>query len=90
MIIPLGLAYAQSNTVLVRSNNEINFSKDVGHSERPQVSVSGSNVYVVWLDDTSGSRDVFFRKSTDGGSINDNRIIRLSRTVQGEEHLTQE
>jgi hypothetical protein len=54
------------------------------------VSVSGSNVYVVWLDDTSGSRDVFFRKSTDGGSISDNRIISMSRTVQGEEHLTQE
>jgi len=34
----------------------------------PSVAVSGSNVYVVWLDYRSGERRIYFAKSTDGGA----------------------
>jgi len=39
-----------------------------GNSEEPAIAVNGANVYVVWHDDTSGTRDIFFRKSADGGA----------------------
>ena len=29
--------------------------------------MSGNNIYIAWIDDTSGNRDVFFRKSIDQG-----------------------
>jgi hypothetical protein len=47
-----------------------NLSQNEGISEFPQIAVSGNNVYVVWGDtnDTTGSMDLFFRKSTDGGT----------------------
>ena len=54
-------------------------SKRYGHSELPQVAAYGNNVYVAWLDDILGSRDVFLRKSTDGGNTFDAKIIDLSK-----------
>ena len=61
-----------------------NLSNNNGHSELPQVTASGNNVYVVWLDDTPGSRDVFLRRSTDGGNTFDTKIINLSKNnLQG-------
>lgn len=47
-----------------------NLSQNEGISEFPQIAASGNNVYVVWGDtnDTTGSTDLFFRKSTDGGT----------------------
>lgn len=36
-------------------------------SIRPQISRSDSNVYVVWMDDRNGSRDIYLNYSTDGG-----------------------
>ena len=27
--------------------------------------MSGNNLYMAWIDDTSGNRDIFFRKSID-------------------------
>ena len=56
-----------------------NSSKRYGHSELPQVEVYGNNVYVVWLDDILGSRDIFLRKSTDGGNSFDTNIVDLSK-----------
>ena len=67
------------------SNGDLsNLSNNNGHSELPQVTASGNNVYVVWLDDTPGSRDVFLRRSTDGGNTFDTKIINLSKNnLQG-------
>jgi glycine cleavage system H lipoate-binding protein len=48
-------------------SNTVNLSDNIGHSELPHVAVSGNNVYVVWLDDVSGNRDIHFRKSTNNG-----------------------
>ncbi len=39
-----------------------------GQNQNPQIAVSGSNVYVIWNNATSGNSDIFFTKSTDGGS----------------------
>ena len=67
------------------SNGDMsNLSNNNGHSELPQVTASGNNVYMVWLDDTPGSRDVFLRRSTDGGNTFDTKIINLSKNnLQG-------
>jgi hypothetical protein len=34
-------------------------------SVSPQLTATGSNVYVVWTDDTTGNADINFRKSSD-------------------------
>ncbi|HYO07102.1 MAG TPA: sialidase family protein [Phototrophicaceae bacterium] len=44
-----------------------NLSNNTGFSEHPQISVNGSNVYVVWADNTSSNRDIYLIFSTDGG-----------------------
>ncbi len=44
-----------------------NISNNTGHSEEPQIMKSGNNIYVLWIDDSSGSRDVYFKKSSDNG-----------------------
>jgi hypothetical protein len=38
-----------------------------GHSAFPDVAVNGANIYTVWADDTPGTYEVYFRKSTNGG-----------------------
>jgi len=45
----------------------INISSNEGHSELPKFAVVGKNISIVWLDDSSGYRDVFFKRSVDGG-----------------------
>ena len=39
-----------------------------GVSSNPHLATNGANVYVVWSDDTSGNGEVYFKKSTNGGS----------------------
>ena len=46
---------------------EINISNNNGTSELPQITAEGSNVYVVWQDNTTGNYDVFFKTSFDNG-----------------------
>jgi hypothetical protein len=50
------------------SNASINLSNNAGRSDAPQITASGSNVYVVWTDQTTGGGDIYFRTSTDGGA----------------------
>jgi hypothetical protein len=60
-------------------SKEINLSNNPGYSEHPHIAVSGNNVYVVWIDDTSSistttvttkNKEILFRKSiTDRRSI---------------------
>lgn len=45
----------------------INLSSDSGDSLSVGLAVSGSNVYVVWVDSTGGNNEILFRMSTDGG-----------------------
>ena len=44
---------------------EINISKNVGTSELPQVTAEGTNVYVVWQDNSTGNNDIYFAHSVD-------------------------
>ncbi len=46
----------------------INLSNDSGNSVSPQIAASGSNVYLVWQDDTAGNTEIFFAASTDNGT----------------------
>ena len=43
-------------------------SSNNGTSKLPQIAVQGSNVYVVWQDNTTGNYDIFFTHSSDNGS----------------------
>ncbi len=45
-----------------------NLSNDLGASKLPALAVSGSAVYVAWVDDTAGNNEIFFRASTNHGS----------------------
>jgi len=44
--------------------SDLNYWPHVG----VDVAVNGANVFVTWHDDTQGSKEIFFRKSTDGGA----------------------
>ncbi len=46
----------------------VNVSVNAGQSGTPQIIVSHGTVYVVWMDNTSGTYDILFSKSTDGGN----------------------
>lgn len=45
----------------------LNLSNNTGFSEHPQLVVNGSNVYIVWADNTSLNRDIYLISSKDGG-----------------------
>jgi hypothetical protein len=47
--------------------NPINLSNATGGSADSQIAASGSNVYVTWWDNKTGSWEVFSRASTDNG-----------------------
>jgi len=44
-----------------------NISNTSGESIDPVIATSGSNIYIAWVDDTSGDNDIVFIKSDDGG-----------------------
>lgn len=46
----------------------VNLSANAGFSRYPVVAAEGSNVYVLWRDDTPGNVECFFRRSTDFGA----------------------
>src|SRR5574337_981427 len=62
-IIPQSV-YAVSYTF---SSPFLNLSNTANGSS-PQIVVSGSNIYVVWKDTTTGSGDIYYERSTDGGA----------------------
>jgi hypothetical protein len=45
-----------------------NLSNDIGNSYGPRIVISGSNVYVVWTDNTTGNGDIYFKRSADNGT----------------------
>jgi hypothetical protein len=61
--------------ILLKTSNDggqtfgdvVNLSNNTGFSEHPQMAVNGNNVYIVWADDTSLNRDIYFISSNDGG-----------------------
>jgi hypothetical protein len=51
----------------VTFGSPINLSNNSGFSEHPQIASVGDNIYVVWVDNTSGKREIMFCKSSDSG-----------------------
>ena len=56
------LSYAQT------LGNIKNLSTDATDAHDPQVLVSGSNIYTIWVDFVTGNDDIYFKRSTDGGA----------------------
>jgi hypothetical protein len=47
---------------------EINLSNNKGFSEHPQISSVADHVHIIWADDTSGNKQVYFKTSSDNGN----------------------
>jgi hypothetical protein len=60
-----------------------NLSGNAGSSGVPSIAASGSNVHVVWQDNTSGTSDILYRRSLDNGNTFPNVIKNLSGTSVG-------
>ena len=52
----------------------INLSNNTGDSIRPEITVSDSNVFIVWQNQANKGDNVFFKRSTDSGASFDNTI----------------
>jgi len=46
----------------------VNLSNNPGDTENPKIAASGSNVYVVWADESPGNFEVLFKRSTNNGA----------------------
>ena len=57
-------------------------SRNAGFSFEPRMSASGNNVYVVWTDNTEGTNDVYFARSTNSG-LSFDPVINLSKDMPG-------
>jgi hypothetical protein len=55
--------------------SSINLSDNEGFSEHPQIASVGINIYVVWVDESSGEREIMFSKSSDSGKTFSDSIV---------------
>ena len=60
----------------------INLSNAMGRSEDSNIAASEDNVYVTWWDNKTGTREVYFRASTDSGETFGDTIM-LNSTSGG-------
>ena len=60
--------FAKSTDTGSTFDKPINLSSNLGESGWPQIAYDG-NVYVSWVDNSTGNFDVFITKSSDGGKI---------------------
>lgn len=65
----LEIFYRRSTDGGASFGSTVNLSNNDGHSDLPAIAASGSNVYVVWFDNTPGNFEIFLRKSVDAGDI---------------------
>jgi len=49
------------------SDETLNLSNNSGFSEHPHIASSGNNVYLTWVDNSNGYKQVFLRASENGG-----------------------
>jgi hypothetical protein len=59
--------YKSSNDNGASWGADIRLTNNSASSYDPSVSVSGSNVHVVWIDGRSGNEELYYKQSTDGG-----------------------
>jgi hypothetical protein len=60
----------------------VNISSNKGHSELPKFDVVGNNISVIWIDDTFGAKDLFYKRSIAGGKTFE-KPINLGRNFTG-------
>ena len=53
---------------------EINLSENSGDSSESKFTSNGSDVFVVWKDNTSGTNNILFKKSSNDGTSSDSTI----------------
>jgi hypothetical protein len=58
------LTYSQQGA----DSSSQNLSNNPGNSTDAQIGVNQDNVYLVWTDDTTGNKDIYFKRSVDNGS----------------------
>src|SRR5574339_620122 len=63
----------------------VNLSNNPGFSEHPQIAAVGDNIYIAWVDDSSGERKVMFCKSPDSGKTF-SEIIVVDQSTIGPHH----
>lgn len=78
--------FKKSNDSGETFGSPINLSNNTGFSEHPQIASVGNIIYIVWVDDSSGEREIMFCKSSDSGKTFSNRTI-VSKNSMGPNHV---
>jgi hypothetical protein len=60
--------YARSTDGGTTWGANIRLTNNAGNSTNPYVAVSGNTVHVVWHDDRDGNPEIYYKRSTDGGT----------------------
>ena len=60
--------YKRSTNAGLSWGPDARLTNNTAYSEYPSVSVSGSVVHVVWEDTRDGNSEIYYKRSTDGGS----------------------
>lgn len=78
--------FKKSNDSGETFGSPINLSNNTGFSEHPQIASVGNIIYIVWVDDSSGEREIMFCKSSDSGKTFSNSTI-VSQNSKGPNHV---
>jgi hypothetical protein len=78
--------FKKSNDSGETFGSSINLSNNTGFSEHPQIASAGNIIYIVWVDDSSGEREIMFCKSSDSGKTFSNSAI-VSQNSIGPYHV---
>ena len=73
--------YQRSTNGGASFSSPINLSNNLADSFEAEIAVSGNIVHVVWVDNTPGNLDIFYRRSTDGGVSFTDPIKNLSSSA---------
>lgn len=77
-VLTILLVYVNSATLLLLLfqpahaqlfSNLINLSNNTGFSSDPQITALGSNIYVVWRDNSSGKDQIYFKRISNNGNL---------------------
>jgi hypothetical protein len=69
--------YKHSTDAGISWSSDIRLTNDIGWSDYPTISVSGSIVHIAWRDTKDGNTEIYYKRSTNGG-INWEADTRLS------------
>lgn len=78
--------FKKSNDSGETFGSPINLSNNTGFSEHPQIASVGNIIYIVWVDDSSGEREIMLSKSSDSGKTFSNSTI-VSQNSMGPNHV---